>query len=102
MHSFLLSFQIGGVWNLCVSAATICNERLEDVCLTYICRYIPVLRLSPISNALVTPGLVVDIIHRYVEDAELPPGSGDRRSLERLPMALYLVRRSLRSENVNF
>ena len=64
MHSFLLSFQIGGLWNLCVSAATICNERLEDVCLTCICRYIPVLRLSPISNALVTPGLVVDIIHQ--------------------------------------
>ena len=102
MHSFLLSFQIGGLWNLCVSAATICNERLEDVCLTCICRYIPVLRLSPISNALVTPGLVVDIIHRYVEDAELPPGSGGRRSLECLSMALCLVSSPLRSDNANF
>ena len=100
MHSFLLPFQIGGLWKLRATAATICNERCR--CLTCIFRYIPVLRLSPISNALVTPGLIVDIIRQVCGDAELLPGSGGRRSLERLTMALYLVRPSLRSENANF
>ena len=89
MHSFHLPFQIGGLWKLSVSAAVICNERLEDVCLIGICRYVPVLCLSPIPSALVTPGLVVvDIIPQACGDAELPPGSGGLRSLKCLSMAL--------------
>ena len=102
MHSFLLPFKIGGLWKLRFSAADICNERLEDVCLIGIYRYIPVLCLSPIPTALVTPGLVVDVIHQACGDAELPPGSGGRRSLECLSMALCLVSPPLRSDNANF
>ena len=66
-----------------------------------ICRYIHVLCLSPIANALVTPGLVMDVIRQVCGDAELPPVSGDRRSLECLSMALCLVSPPLRSDNPN-
>ena len=99
MHSIILPFQICGLWKLRVSAADIRNERLEDVCLIGICRYIPVLCLSPISNALVTLGLVVDVIHQVCGDAEMPPGSGGRCSLKCLPMALCRVSLPLRSDN---
>ena len=102
MYSFLLPFQIGGLWMLCVSAAYICDERLEDVCFIGICRYIPGLCLSPIPNAVVTPGLVVDVIHQVYGDAKLPPWSGSHRSLECRSMVLCPVRPSLRSDNANF
>ena len=81
MHYSLLPFQIGGLWKLHFSAADICNERLEDVCLIGICRYFLVLCLSPIPNALITPALVVDVIHQVCGDAEQPPRSGGRPSL---------------------
>ena len=57
MHSFLLPFRIGGLWKLHVSAADICNGRLENVFYRYLPLYLRAVSIpNPQRPRLSRPG----------------------------------------------